>query len=182
MGIVGPNGSGKSTLLKILSQVTKPSRGEIVIRGNVSSVLEAGAAFHPDLTCLDNIYLSGSVLGMTRIKISQKLEQIIEFSELKKFINTPVKKLSTGMNIRLAFAICVFLEGNIMIFDEVLAVADEKFRKKALNTLIKNSLKNNKTTLFVSHDIRNIKTFCNKVLILEKGKLLKYDLIEKILF
>ena len=181
IGLIGPNGSGKSTLLKILSRVTSPTDGEIKIYGKISSVLEAGAAFHPDLTCLDNIYLTGAVLGMSRKRIIEKLDEIISFSEIGKFIDTPVKRLSTGMNIKLAFSICAFLDSDIILLDEILAVADENFRKKAINFIIKNSLSSKKTILFVSHDMRNIRELCDKVILLNKGEMIKFGQKEEVL-
>jgi lipopolysaccharide transport system ATP-binding protein len=181
IGLIGPNGSGKSTLLKILSRVTNPTNGTAEIYGKISSVLEAGAAFHPDLTCLDNIFLTGAVLGMSRKRIHEKLNEIIEFSEIKKFIDTPVKRLSTGMNIKLAFSICAFLDGEILLLDEILAVADEKFRVKAIDFIIKNSSASNKTVIFVSHDLRNINQFCEKVILLDKGKLVKFGNTKEVL-
>jgi lipopolysaccharide transport system ATP-binding protein len=181
IGLIGPNGSGKSTFLKILSRVTNPTTGTAEVYGKISSVLEAGAAFHPDLTCLDNIFLTGAVLGMDKKRINEKLDEIIEFSEIKKFINTPVKRLSTGMNIKLAFSICAFLDGEILLLDEILAVADEKFRVKAIDFIIKNSVASNKTVIFVSHDLRNINKLCNKVILLGNGKLVKFGNTKEIL-
>ena len=181
IGLIGPNGSGKSTFLKILSRVTNPTTGTVEVYGKISSVLEAGAAFHPDLTCQDNIFLTGAILGMDKKRIKQKFEEIIEFSEIKKFINTPVKRLSTGMNIKLAFSICAFLDGDILLLDEILAVADEEFRVKATDFIIKNSLASNKTVIFVSHDIRNISKLCNKVILLRNGKLTKFGNTKEVL-
>ena len=168
IGILGLNGSGKSTLLKIISRVTYPTFGEIRVTGKVSSVLEAGAGFHPELTGLENIYLSGALLGMSRKTVKKKIDEIISFSKIQNYIDTPVKRYSTGMLVKLAFSISAFLDGDILIFDEILSVADESFRKEAVSHILKQV---NKTIIFVSHDEKNIKDLCNRAILLSHGKL-----------
>jgi lipopolysaccharide transport system ATP-binding protein len=168
IGILGLNGSGKSTLLKIISRVTYPTFGEIRVTGKVSSVLEAGAGFHPELTGLENIYLSGAILGMSRKTVKKKIDEIISFSKIQNYIDTPVKRYSTGMLVKLAFSISAFLDGDILIFDEILSVADESFRKEAVSHILKQV---NKTIIFVSHDEKNIKDLCNRAILLSHGKL-----------
>ena len=171
IGLIGRNGSGKSTLCKIISGITYPTSGIIKINGKVSSVLEAGTGFEPELTGYENIFIGGAILGMSRLKIEKKIDSIIKFSELEEYINVPLKKYSTGMIIKLAFAVVSFLDGDIIILDEILAVADEKFRKKCINKIIQECKKNNKTLLLVSHDLRNITQCCNKVLYLKNGEI-----------
>ena len=181
VGIIGLNGSGKSTLLKIISRVTAPTTGSVLIRGKVSSILEAGTGFNFDLSGLDNIFISGAILGMNRNRIQKKLESIIEFSELSHFIQLPVKKYSSGMKMKLALAICVHLDGDIFILDEVMVFSDEKFRKKCISQIKQTSISNGKTVLFVSHDFKNIKQFCNKIAFLENGKLKKFGSTDEII-
>jgi lipopolysaccharide transport system ATP-binding protein len=181
VGVVGLNGSGKSTLLKIISNVTYPTYGYAKIRGRVSSILEAGAGFQPDLTGLENIYISGAVLGMNRSRVNKKLSSIIEFSELKDFINSPIKKYSSGMQIKLAFAISSYLDGDIFILDEVLAFADDRFKKKCFQRIMNRSLKEKKTIIIVSHDIKHIASLCNKIIYLENGNLKMFGDSNKIL-
>lgn len=174
VGIIGLNGSGKSTLLKIISKITSPTSGSVLIRGRVSSILEAGTGFNFDLSGLENIFISGAILGMNRKRIENKLQSIIEFSELKKFIHLPVKKYSSGMKMKLALAICMYLDGDIFILDEVMVFSDEKFRKKCLSQIKQTSISKSKTVLFVSHDFNNINEFCNKIVLLENGRLKKF--------
>ena len=181
VGVVGLNGSGKSTLLKIISNVTYPTYGYAKIRGRVSSILEAGAGFQPDLTGLENIYISGAVLGMNRSRVNKKLSSIIEFSELKDFINSPIKKYSSGMQIKLAFAISSYLDGDIFILDEVLAFADDRFKKKCFQRIMNRSLKEKKTIIIVSHDIKHIASLCNKIIYLENGNLKMFGDTNKII-
>jgi lipopolysaccharide transport system ATP-binding protein len=169
LGVLGKNGAGKSTLLKIISKVTTPTLGQVEINGVVSSVLEFGAGFHQDLTGLENIYLSGAILGMSRKEINAKIRDIIEFSELKNFINTRVSKYSSGMIIKLGFAISAFLSSDIIILDEVLSVADENFRIKCINKILNDINIDSRTLIFVSHQIDNIIKLCNKVLVLNNG-------------
>lgn len=170
IGIIGKNGSGKSTLLKIISRVTYPTKGNVEIYGKVSSALEAGTGFNQELTGYDNIFLNGAILGINYYVIKSKIDDIIKFSDLESYINTPVKRYSTGMIVRLAFSIIAYLEGDIMILDEILSVADEEFRIKCIKKIMNDSQINNRTLLFVSHDIRNIKETCNKVLYLRGGE------------
>ena len=174
IGIIGKNGSGKSTLLKIISGVTYPTKGNIEIYGKVSSALEAGTGFNLELTGYDNIFLNGAILGINYHVIKSKIDDIIKFSELGAYISTPVKRYSSGMIIRLAFAIISYLEGDIMILDEILSVADEDFRIRCVNKIIKDSKTNNRNILFVSHDIRNIQELCNKILYLKNGEVQFY--------
>ena len=180
VGIIGRNGSGKSTLCKIISGITYPTEGEIKIRGKISSVLEAGTGFDPELSGYENIIIGGAVLGMNRKSIMNKIEGIIKFSEIGEHINMPLKKYSTGMNIKLAFAVASFLDGNVFILDEILAVADEKFRKKCINKILDDCINFNKTLLLVSHDIRNILGTCNKIIYLKKGEIIAYGEAEKV--
>lgn len=174
VGVLGLNGSGKSTLLKLISRVAYPTGGSIDVEGKISSVLEAGAGFNMELSGIDNIFLNGAILGMNRKRIFSKIEGIVDFSELGVMINTPIKRYSTGMMIRLAFAIVTYLDGDIIILDEIMAVADEAFRKKCVSKIITDTISNSRTLLFVSHDIRNIAETCNKIICLNKGKLAYY--------
>lgn len=169
-GIIGPNGSGKSTLLKLLSRVIEPTSGKAEIYGKVSSLLEVGTGFHPDLTGRENIYLSGAILGMTKKGIKENFDKIIEFSGVEKFIDTPVKHYSTGMYIRLAFSIGVHLDSDILILDEVLAVGDEFFQKKFVKK-IEEIIKMGKTILLVSHSEEIISRFCTGVMLLAEGSI-----------
>ena len=174
VGVLGLNGSGKSTLLKIISRVAYPTSGNINVEGKISSVLEAGAGFNTELSGIDNIFLNGAILGMNRKKIFSKINDIVDFSELGEMINTPIKRYSSGMSIRLAFAIVTYLDGDIIILDEIMAVADESFRKKCVSKIITDTILNSRTLLFVSHDIRNIAETYNKIICLNKGKLAYY--------
>ena len=168
LGIIGKNGAGKSTLLKILSQITKPSTGRIEINGRVASLLEVGTGFHPELTGRENIYLNGTILGMSRKEVSSKFDEIVEFSGVEKFIDTPVKHYSSGMYVRLAFAVAAHLEPEILIIDEVLAVGDAEFQKKCLGKM-KDVAGEGRTVIFVSHNMAAVKTLCNNGLVLVKG-------------
>ena len=168
IGIIGKNGAGKSTLLKILSQITKPSEGRIEINGRVASLLEVGTGFHPELTGRENIYLNGTILGMTRKEVKNKFNEIVEFSGVRKFIDTPVKHYSSGMYVRLAFAVAANLDPEILIIDEVLAVGDAEFQKKCLGKM-KDATNIGRTVLFVSHNISAIQNFCDKCILLENG-------------
>lgn len=174
VGIIGRNGSGKSTLCKIISGITYPSEGIVKVKGKVSSVLEAGTGFEPELTGYENIFVGGAVLGMSRNKIIERINEIIKFSEIGEYINIPLKKYSSGMIIKLAFSVASFLDGEIVILDEILAVADEKFRKKCIQKIIKDCKENYKTLLLVSHDLRNIIETCNKVIYLKNGELVSF--------
>lgn len=172
IGIIGPNGSGKSTLLKIISGVTFPSRGNIAINGKVAALLEVGAGFHQDFTGRENIYLYGSILGMNLEEIKHRFDEIVTFSGIKKFLDTPVKYYSSGMYVRLAFAVAVHLQWDILLVDEVLAVGDADFQKKCLSK-IEQSLASKKTLILVSHNFDIIRKFSSKVLYIEGGKIQK---------
>lgn len=168
VGIIGKNGAGKSTLLKILSQITKPTKGSIEINGRVASLLEVGTGFHPELTGRENVYLNGTILGMTRKEVKAKFDEIVAFSGVEKFIDTPVKRYSSGMYVRLAFAVAAHLEPEILIIDEVLAVGDAEFQKKCLGKM-KDVAGEGRTVIFVSHNMAAVKTLCTKGLVLVKG-------------
>lgn len=173
IGIIGGNGAGKSTLLKILSRVTAPTKGELKIKGRISSLLEVGTGFHPELTGRENAYLSGAILGMSKEEVDSKIEDIIDFSECRKFIDTPVKRYSSGMFVKLAFSVAAHLDSEILIMDEVLAVGDMKFQKKCINKMLDVS-KSGRTILYVSHNMQTIEELCNRVVVLDKGTV-KYD-------
>jgi lipopolysaccharide transport system ATP-binding protein len=171
VGIIGRNGAGKSTLLKLLSRITEPTTGEIGIKGRVASLLEVGTGFHPELTGRENIYLNGAVLGMSKIEIKQKFDEIVAFAEVEKFLDTPVKRYSSGMYVRLAFAVAAHLEPEILIVDEVLAVGDSEFQKKCLGKMQDVSQQQGRTVLFVSHNMDAIQRLCSQCVLLERGKL-----------
>src|SRR3989339_1683007 len=171
LGIIGPNGAGKSTLLKILSRVTTPTKGLIKIKGRIGSLLEVGTGFHPELTGRENIYLNGAILGMRKYEIDKKLDEIICFAEMEKFIDTPAKRYSSGMYMRLAFAIAAHLEPEILIVDEVLAVGDAAFQKKCLGKMSDVATREGRTVLFVSHNMAAIQQLCQKGILLSKGQL-----------
>jgi lipopolysaccharide transport system ATP-binding protein len=174
VGIIGRNGAGKSTLLKMLSRITEPTKGEIELRGRVSSLLEVGTGFHPELTGRENIFLNGSILGMRRSEIKAKFDEIVAFSEIEKFLDTPVKRYSSGMYVRLAFAVAAHLEPEILIVDEVLAVGDAMFQQKCLGKMKEISQGGERSVLFVSHNIQAVQNLCNKVVLIEKGKMKFY--------
>lgn len=169
VGIIGKNGAGKSTLLKILSQITRPTEGKIEINGRIASLLEVGTGFHPELTGRENVFLNGTILGMTRKEVAAKFDEIVAFSGIEKFIDTPVKHYSSGMYVRLAFAVAAHLEPEILIIDEVLAVGDAEFQKKCLGKM-KDVAGEGRTVLFVSHDLTAIKSLCSQVVYLSGGK------------
>jgi lipopolysaccharide transport system ATP-binding protein len=171
LGIIGKNGAGKSTLLKILSRVTTPTIGEIKTRGRIASLLEVGTGFHPELTGRENIFLNGAILGMAKSEISKKLNEIIEFSGCQRYVDTPVKRYSSGMRVRLAFAVAAFLEPDILVIDEVLAVGDAEFQKKAIGKMQDISTGDGRTVLFVSHNMAAVKSLCTRAIVLEQGKL-----------
>ncbi|WP_343338767.1 Vitamin B12 import ATP-binding protein BtuD [Terrisporobacter petrolearius] len=173
IGIIGGNGAGKSTLLKILSRVTAPTKGKLKIKGRISSLLEVGTGFHPELTGRENVYLSGAILGMSKEEVDCKIEDIIEFSECRQFIDTPVKRYSSGMFVKLAFSVAAHLDSEILIMDEVLAVGDMKFQKKCINKML-DVAHCGRTILYVSHNMQTIEQLCNRVVVLEKGTV-KYD-------
>lgn len=170
LGIVGKNGAGKSTLLKVLSRITYPTEGEIIMNGRVASLLEVGTGFHPELSGRENIFLNGSILGMSRKEIKNKFEEIVDFSGVEKFLDTPVKHYSSGMYVRLAFSVAAHLEPEILIIDEVLAVGDAEFQKKCLGKM-KDVAGQGRTVLFVSHNMAAVETLCSKAMFLEKGKM-----------
>ena len=170
VGIIGRNGAGKSTLLKILSRITEPTSGRAVIRGRVSSLLEVGTGFHPELTGRENIYMNGTILGMTKREIDRKFDEIVDFSGVEKFLDTPVKRYSSGMQVRLAFAVAAHLEPEILIVDEVLAVGDAEFQKKCLGRM-QDVAKGGRTVLFVSHNMGAVEAFCKRGIELHQGRL-----------
>ena len=172
VGILGSNGAGKSTLLKVLSRVTAPTEGEAILRGRITSMLEVGTGFNPELTGRENIYLNGAILGMTTSEIDQKLEEIIEFSEVRKFIDTPVKRYSSGMYVKLAFSVAAHLDSEIMIMDEVLAVGDVAFQRKCINKMIDAIKSEDKTVLYVSHNMATVEALCNRCIVLKAGKII----------
>ncbi|MFN2215702.1 MAG: ABC transporter ATP-binding protein [Anaerolineales bacterium] len=170
LGVIGKNGAGKSTLLKVLSRITEPSAGEVVINGRVGSLLEVGTGFHPELTGRENIYLNGAILGMTRSEINRKFDAIVEFSEVGRFIDTPVKRFSSGMYLRLAFAVAAFMEPEILVVDEVLAVGDAEFQQKCLGKMSEVA-NEGRTVLFVSHNMSAILRLTQEAIVLNKGQL-----------
>lgn len=171
VGIIGRNGAGKSTLLKILSKITAPSEGLIKSRGRIASLLEVGTGMHPEMTARENIYLNGAILGMTRKEIDEKFEEIIDFSGCKMYVDTPIKRFSSGMRVRLGFAVAAFLEPEILIVDEVLAVGDAEFQKKAIGKMQEISQGGKRTVLFVSHNMASVKSLCTRGIVLENGKI-----------
>ena len=172
IGIIGRNGAGKSTLLKILSRITEPTTGRVVLFGRVGSLLEVGTGFHPELTGRENIYLNGAILGMHRPEIEKKFDEIVSFAEIEKFLDTPVKRYSSGMYMRLAFAVAAHLEPEILLVDEVLAVGDAQFQKKCLGRM-NEVAKRGRTVLFVSHNLTAIRTLCRRTLWLDKGRIVE---------
>jgi len=169
VGIIGRNGAGKSTLLKVLSRITEPSHGRVELNGRVASLLEVGTGFHPELTGRENIYLNGAILGMSRAEIRNKFDEIVSFAEVEKFLDTPVKRYSSGMYVRLAFAVAAHLEPEILIVDEVLAVGDLEFQRKCLGKMQDVSAKDGRTVLFVSHNMNAVQRLCEKAVLLKKG-------------
>ena len=172
LGIIGKNGAGKSTLLKILSKVTGPTTGSVKFNGRIASLLEVGTGFHPEMTGKENIFLNGAILGMTKKEISRKLGEIINFSGCERYIDTPVKRYSSGMKVRLAFAVAAFLEPDILIVDEVLAVGDAEFQKKAIGKMQDISSQVGRTVLFVSHDMAAVQSLCTQGVLLENGEII----------
>ena len=169
IGIIGHNGAGKSTLLKLISRVTGPTDGKIYLNGRVASMLEVGTGFHPELTGRENVYMNGAILGMTKKEIDAKMEDIIEFSEVREFIDTPVKRYSSGMYVKLAFSVAAHLDSEIMIMDEVLAVGDMAFQNKCIQKMKSVSEEDNRTILYVSHNMNTIRQLCNRVIVLNHG-------------
>lgn len=179
LGIIGKNGAGKSTLLKILSKVTAPTTGSIKSRGRIASLLEVGTGFNPELTGRENIYLNGAILGMTKKEIASKIDEIIAFSGCERYIDTPTKRYSSGMTVRLAFAVAAFLEPEILVVDEVLAVGDAEFQKKAIGKMQDISREGGRTVLFVSHNMAAVKSLCTKGMLIENGKTVFFGDINK---
>ncbi len=171
VGIIGANGAGKSTFLKLLSRVTSPTEGRLKYRGKIASMLEVGTGFHGELTGRENIYLNGAILGMSKVEVDKKIDKIIEFSECEKFIDTPVKRYSSGMFVKLAFSVASHLDAEIMIMDEVLAVGDMKFQRKCIAKMQELAQKESRTILYVSHNMATIRELCNRCIVLEHGKM-----------
>lgn len=174
LGIIGHNGAGKSTLLKILSRITEPTSGEIRVKGRISALLEVGTGFHPELTGRENIYMNGTILGMTKKEIDRKLDEIVDFSGVEKYIDTPVKFYSSGMKVRLGFAVAAHLEPEILIIDEVLAVGDAEFQRKCLGKMEDVAQNNGRTILFVSHDLAAVSALCSNSILLSNSKIVKF--------
>jgi lipopolysaccharide transport system ATP-binding protein len=172
LGIIGRNGAGKSTLLKLLSKVTSPTTGNIKVKGRIASLLEVGTGFHPELTGRENIYLNGAILGMTKAEIKRKFDEIVDFAGVERYIDTPVKRYSSGMYVRLAFAVAAHLEPEILIVDEVLAVGDAEFQRKCIGKMKDVSDKDGRTVLFVSHNLSQVQSLCTKGIVLDKGGLI----------
>lgn len=185
MGIIGPNGAGKTTLLKVLSRITPPNSGEITINGRVASLLEVGTGFHPELTGRENIFFNGSILGMKNVEIKRKFDDIVEFSGVEKFLDTPVKRYSSGMFVRLAFSVAAYLESEILLVDEVLAVGDAEFQKKCLGKMDDITKRSGRTILFVSHNMAAVQNLCNRCVFLKAGEIKAIgetkDVVEKYL-
>ena len=179
LGLVGKNGAGKSTLLKVLSRITHPTSGEIMMKGRVASLLEVGTGFHPELSGRENIFLNGAVLGMSKKEITEKFEEIVDFSGVRSFIDTPVKRYSSGMYVRLAFSVAAHLEPEILIIDEVLAVGDAEFQKKCIGKM-KDVAGAGRTVLFVSHNMEAVKSLCNRAILLEKGKIVLNSSVDEV--
>lgn len=179
LGIIGHNGAGKSTLLKLLSRVTAPTKGTIGINGRIASMLEVGTGFHPELTGRENVYMNGAILGMTKAEITRKFDEIVSFAELEQFIDTPVKRYSSGMYVKLAFAVAAHLDSEIMIMDEVLAVGDMKFQQKCLGKMGDVSEGEGRTVLYVSHNMNTIRQLCNRCVVLDKGRVVFQGNVEE---
>jgi lipopolysaccharide transport system ATP-binding protein len=180
VGIIGRNGAGKSTLLKILSRITEPTSGKIEIAGRVASLLEVGTGFHPELTGRENIFLNGAILGMGKAEIKRKFDEIVDFAEIEKFLDTPVKRYSSGMYVRLAFAVAAHLEPEILIVDEVLAVGDAQFQKKCLGKMEEVSTNEGRTVLFVSHQMGAIAQFCDRAFLVSAGKIVQNGPVQQV--
>lgn len=180
VGIIGKNGAGKSTLLKLLSRITAPTTGSIKTRGRLASLLEVGTGFHPELTGRENIYMNGSIMGMTKAEITRKLDEIIDFAGVERYIDTPTKRYSSGMQVRLGFAVAAFLEPEILVVDEVLAVGDADFQRKAIGKMQDVSSNAGRTVLFVSHNMASVRALCKSALILENGMIKSYGNVDEI--
>jgi lipopolysaccharide transport system ATP-binding protein len=181
IGVIGHNGAGKSTLLKILSQITPPTEGEIILRGRVGSLLEVGTGFHPELTGRENIFLNGAILGMRKFEIAKKFDDIVAFSGVEKFLDTPVKYYSSGMYVRLAFSVAAHMEPDILLVDEVLAVGDAEFQKKCLGKMDEITKKEGRTILFVSHNLGAISQLCSKSILMEHGHVALFDQTDQVI-
>lgn len=181
LGIIGRNGAGKSTLLKILSKITPPTSGKIISRGRIASLLEVGTGFHPELTGRENVFMNGSILGMRKKEITKNFDAIVDFAGVEKFIDTPLKHYSSGMQLRLAFAVAAFLENEILIIDEVLAVGDAEFQKKCLGKMNEISKEDGRTLLFVSHNLAATQNLCEKSILMDEGTVVTYDKTEYII-
>ena len=181
VGIIGRNGAGKSTLLKLLSRITSPTSGSIKVKGRIASLLEVGTGFHPELTGKENIYLNGAILGMRKKEITRKFDEIVDFAGVERYIDTPVKRYSSGMYVRLAFAVAAYLESEILIVDEVLAVGDAEFQRKCLGKMGEVSKGQGRTVLFVSHNLAAVNSFCNKGMLLDKGNILLQGFINEVI-
>lgn len=181
VGIIGKNGAGKSTLLKLLSNITSPTTGTITYEGRIASLLEVGTGFHPEMTGRENIYMNGAIMGMTRQEITRKLDEIVDFAGCARYIDTPVKRYSSGMTVRLGFAIAAFLEPEILVVDEVLAVGDAEFQKKAIGKMQDVSTSEGRTVLFVSHNMTSIKQLCKSGILLENGRIANTGKIEDVI-
>lgn len=181
VGIIGKNGAGKSTLLKLISEITAPTTGCIKVKGRVASLLEVGTGFHPEMTGRENIYLNGAILGMKKAEIDRKLDEIIDFSEIEEHIDTPVKRYSSGMYVRLAFAVAAHLDSEILIADEVLAVGDAAFQRKALGKMNEISTGQGRTVLFVSHNMSAVRNLCNKGILLDKGRITEKGNLDQVI-
>lgn len=179
VGIIGHNGAGKSTLLKLISRITSPTGGTISLNGRIASMLEVGTGFHPELTGRENIYMNGAILGMTKKEIDAKMEDIIDFSEVRQFIDTPVKRYSSGMYVKLAFSVAAHLDSEIMIMDEVLAVGDVKFQKKCLDKMNQVSQDEGRTILYVSHNMNTIRQLCDRCIVMDHGQIIFNGDVEK---
>lgn len=172
IGIIGHNGAGKSTILKLICRVTTPTKGNIYINGRITSMLEVGTGFHPELTGRENVYLNGAILGMSKSEIDKKFDEIVEFSEIGQFIDTPIKRYSSGMKVKLAFAVASHLDSEIMIMDEVLAVGDVNFQNKCIDRMKKVATEEGRTILYVSHNMATVKSLCNRCIVLSKGQVI----------
>ncbi len=181
LGIVGKNGAGKSTLLKLLSRITAPTTGTIKSAGRMASLLEVGTGFHPELTGLENIFLNGTILGMTKAEIKCKLDEIIDFSGCALYIDTPVKRYSSGMKVRLGFAVAAFLDPEILVVDEVLAVGDAEFQSKAIGKMQDVSSNEGRTVLFVSHNLEAVQSLCSRAILLENGEIILTDTVDSVI-
>jgi lipopolysaccharide transport system ATP-binding protein len=181
VGIIGRNGAGKSTLLKILSRITHPTTGRAEVRGRLSSLLEVGTGFHPELTGRENIFLNGAIIGMARREIERKFDEIVAFAGIERFLDTPVKRYSSGMYVRLAFGVAAHLEPDILVVDEVLAVGDAGFQRRCLQTLDRMSGQHSRTILFVSHNLQAIRAFCRRAILLDAGRVVMDDSVDKVI-